>query len=282
MRALPRRLAVHPPPVEPDLAGLRRHRAADQVEDRRLARAVRPDQRRDRALRHGEGRAVDGPHAAEAPLEPLHLEERLGGGRRRGRRRRLALAQVDAGQPLAREAGLAARAPALDPAVDRGDDAPRQEQHDEHEQAAEDQEPRVAAAELVVAGLVQPLDDERAEHRPPERGPPAEQQRQDDLDAQQDVEHPQRVDEADVVAVDAARHPHEDGARHEREDLVGRRAHAHGRGLVLVLADRDQAHAELVAPDPPARPAARRPAGPSASSRRASTGTRRSRSGSAA
>ena len=135
--------------------------------------------------------------------------------------------------------------------VGGGDDASRQEQDHEREQPAEYQETSIAAAELVVARLVEPLDDERAEHRPPERGPPAEQQREDDLHAQQDVEHPERVYEADVVAVDAARHSDEDGARHEREDLVRRGGHADRRRLVLVLADRDQAHAELVAPDPP-------------------------------
>src|SRR5215210_707218 len=71
VRAPPRRLPVDPLPVEPDLAGLRGHRAADQVEHRRLPRAVRADQRRDRALRDGERRAIHGVHAAEALLEAL-------------------------------------------------------------------------------------------------------------------------------------------------------------------------------------------------------------------
>src|SRR5215207_7389743 len=249
--ALPGRLAVDPAALEPDLAGVRHHRPADEVEHRRLAGAVRPDQRRNRLLGHLERGPVDRADAAEALLEPLHLKQRLGIRRWSRRLRRLALAQVDSRQALAGEARLAARAPALDPVAGGRDNPLREEQNDERQQAAEDQEARVAAAELLVRRLVEPLDDEGAENRSPERHPPAEQQRQDDLDAQEDVEHPERVDERDVVAVDAAGHPDEDGARGEGEDLVRRRAHPDRCGLVLVLADRHQAHAELVAPDPP-------------------------------
>ena len=60
-----------------------------------------------------------------------------------------------------------------------------------HQQPAEQEQPRVAAAEVRCwHDLVERLDQERAEHRPPQRAPAAEQQRQDDLDADQDVNIP--------------------------------------------------------------------------------------------
>ena len=52
--------------AEPDhLATIRRRVAGDQVEQRGLARAVRPDQRRDDARRAAQGHVVDGLQAAE-------------------------------------------------------------------------------------------------------------------------------------------------------------------------------------------------------------------------
>jgi hypothetical protein len=47
----------------------------NQVEDRRLAGAVRPDDGEDLALVHLEGDAVDGLDAAEVDREPVGLEE---------------------------------------------------------------------------------------------------------------------------------------------------------------------------------------------------------------
>src|SRR3954451_4474694 len=90
-----------------------------------------------------------------------------------------------------------------------------------------------------------------APHRPPQRPAAAEQHRQDDLHRDDDVEHPARVDEVEVVGVDAARHRQEHRPRDEAEDLVRRRGDPDRRGLVLVLAHRDQAHAELRPADPP-------------------------------
>ena len=69
------------------------------------------------------------------------------------------------------QAGLAARA-ATQFSSDSiaGQHTLRQEQDDhEHEQTAEEQQPGVAAAEVVVGELVERLDDEGAEHRPPQR-----------------------------------------------------------------------------------------------------------------
>ena len=156
-------------PVEPDLAGLGRHRAADQVEDGGLAGAVGPDQRRDRAL----GTVNDAPSTARTPpkllLEPLHLEQRpaSGGGRAGAGAGRAHAARPPVSRSPTSPALPRARQRSIQP-LGGGNDAPRHEQHDERQQAAEDQQPGVPAAELVVAGLVEPLDDERAEHRPPD------------------------------------------------------------------------------------------------------------------
>ena len=67
------------PAVEPDLAGVGPHEPVDQVEGGRLPRPVGSDQRSDRPLCDREREIVDGPYAAEALLEPLHLEQRAGG-----------------------------------------------------------------------------------------------------------------------------------------------------------------------------------------------------------
>ena len=75
VRALPRRQAVDRLPVEPDLAGVRRHRPVDDVEERRLAGAVRTDQGGDRSLLDLERAAVEGAQAPEAPLDAPHFEQ---------------------------------------------------------------------------------------------------------------------------------------------------------------------------------------------------------------
>ena len=88
-----------------------RHRAADQVEDRRLARAVRADQRGDRALGHGERAAVDGAQAAEVLLEALDLAAARG----RSAPAAAALGPLAQLEPRADQARLAARAARLEP-----------------------------------------------------------------------------------------------------------------------------------------------------------------------
>ena len=62
--------------VEPDRAAVGALEARDDVEERRLARAVRADQRRDRAALDDEARAVDRAHAAVALLDAFDLEDR--------------------------------------------------------------------------------------------------------------------------------------------------------------------------------------------------------------
>jgi hypothetical protein len=61
--------------VEPDAAAARRIDQADQVEDGRLARAIRADDGEHLARLQCERHAVDRPHAAEADAEVLDLKE---------------------------------------------------------------------------------------------------------------------------------------------------------------------------------------------------------------
>ena len=154
----------------------------------RLARAVRPDQRRDRALRHDERAAVDRRQAAEALAQarapraacrPLRV--RRPGGRARSR-------QLQPRAPT--RPALPARAARLEPSADGRDDPAAAGRCT----TSAIRPPKISSRALpppsvVVGDLVERLDDERAEHRPPQRRPAAEQHGQHDLDAEQDVEH---------------------------------------------------------------------------------------------
>src|SRR2546422_166203 len=66
--------------AEPDLAAVGGHEAADHVEERRLAGAVRSDETRDRAFADGERAAAERFDAAEALGDAGDAEE-LGRGR---------------------------------------------------------------------------------------------------------------------------------------------------------------------------------------------------------
>ena len=63
---------------ENDLAGIGRKESGDQVEDRRLPRAVRPDQRLDRSRGDIEGEVVDGLEAADPRAAPPDRKKRDG------------------------------------------------------------------------------------------------------------------------------------------------------------------------------------------------------------
>ncbi len=73
------RMPVIGAPVDAHFAGRGRQLAEDAVEQRRLARAVRPDQAEDLAFAHVEGDAVDGADAAEGLRQVAHLEDRAHG-----------------------------------------------------------------------------------------------------------------------------------------------------------------------------------------------------------
>src|SRR5512141_882938 len=70
------RHAVDLRPPENDLAGVGWKETGDQVEDRRLPRAVRPDQRLDRSRGDVEGKVVDGLQAAEPLADPPDRKKR--------------------------------------------------------------------------------------------------------------------------------------------------------------------------------------------------------------
>src|SRR5512143_58879 len=72
------RHAVDLRPPENDLAGIGRKEPGDQVEDRRLPGAVRPDQRLDRSRGDFDGEVVDGLEAAEPLADPPDRKKRHG------------------------------------------------------------------------------------------------------------------------------------------------------------------------------------------------------------
>src|SRR6266540_2117248 len=251
MGAAPGVQAIDALPVEPDLAGVLAHHAVDQVEGGRLARAVLADQPGDRPLAHGEGEVVDGPEPAEALAQSLHLEERCGLGRPA-----VSALPYDGRHAGGTEVDLAGDdvAPALARGHGRGQgryDATRHEQDDGGHDPAEDDEPESRlGAEVDVRLLVQDRDPERAVDGAHDGAASADQGREHGLDAEEDVVHALRVDEGQGIRIDPAGYAYEHRARDEREHLVDGSADPHRACFVLVLANRDQAHPELRAPDP--------------------------------
>ena len=129
-----------------DAAGARRQEAGDDGEQRRLAGAVRPDQRGDAARLGGERRLVDGEQAAEA-------------FRHRSRR-------AEAAQPWRAPLATVAAADAVAQVGEQAGDAARRERHDQDQHAAVDDEiepGRVAGHEL--GDLAERPDHQRAEQR---------------------------------------------------------------------------------------------------------------------
>src|SRR5512140_1099856 len=77
-------LDLRPPENDPAAIGMKESR--DQVEDRRLPCAVRPDQRLDRSRRDIEGEVVDGLEAAEPLADPADRKKRHGASSSTGSR----------------------------------------------------------------------------------------------------------------------------------------------------------------------------------------------------
>ena len=75
--------------VENDLAGIRREHAVDQIEQRRFAGAVRPDQAEDFARLDDEAQIVYGLQAAEALADAVEIEQRRHSSTRFSRGKRL-------------------------------------------------------------------------------------------------------------------------------------------------------------------------------------------------
>jgi hypothetical protein len=76
--------------VEADLSGVGAQGAGDEIEQRGLARAVRPHDADQLAFRQREADVADGAHPAEALADARHLEEWRADGRPRLRAQRLA------------------------------------------------------------------------------------------------------------------------------------------------------------------------------------------------
>jgi hypothetical protein len=103
--------------------------------------------------------------------------------------------------------------------LDRGQDAPGQQHHDDQEQRRIGDQVDLAAAEPVGEELLGRLQDDRAEDRAPQRAPSAKEGHQYDRDGDQRVDRELRVDEALVVGPDRADHRREPDADREDEQL---------------------------------------------------------------
>src|SRR5215510_11723084 len=124
MRPLPRVQPIDPLAGEPDLTRVGPQRVVDQIEQRRLAGAVGPDQTSDGALGYGERGTVDGPDAAEPALQALHLQQWNVGWERRHRLAILGDREGAAGlDPGTDQTGLAASTPPHEQPRGRGQDA---------------------------------------------------------------------------------------------------------------------------------------------------------------
>ena len=84
-----RRLAGDVDAAKYDLPGIRLEHAVDQIEQRRLAGAVRPDEAENFALFDGEAQIVHGLQPAEAPADAVEFEDRRHSSTRLVRGKRL-------------------------------------------------------------------------------------------------------------------------------------------------------------------------------------------------
>ena len=228
-RDLVRLLAGDVLAVEHDAgAGLGLVDAGNQVEERALARAVRPDDAAHLALLHGQIDLRDGGEAAEPLGQVLDLKQH---------RRPLLLR-------TALRLALADRleAPPHEEVVDDAADAARHEDDHQHDHRAEHQH---AVLVVVAREVVDDRHDDRADHAAPDVADAAEHHHQ------QQRHH---LDDGVVVRVQEAgrhvRHQAAGAARVERADhegdhLVFRHVDAARRGRERVLADRLEGAADV-------------------------------------
>jgi hypothetical protein len=95
------------------------------------------------------------------------------------------------------------RAPPPPSFPQRRQDPPRQQEHDDQEDRRVADQVELGRAEPVREVLLRGHQDERAEHRPPQRALAAEERHQHHADRHQRVDGELRVDERDVVRPDA-------------------------------------------------------------------------------
>src|SRR6266850_4568602 len=132
-------------------------------------------------------------------------------------------------------------------ALGEGHDAARLDDGDEHDEGAVDQEVDglARAAEIDARPLPEGDEDGRPDERAPEGADAAEHGHQADQDAQRGGKHRVRVDEEDVLRVEAAPERGEGGRQRHGPLLVRGHGDTQARRRVLVLADGAQviAHA---------------------------------------
>ena len=106
---------------------------------------------------------------------------------------------------------------------ERRQDPPRQQEHDHEEHPGVADEVELARAEPVGEVLLRGHEDERADHRAPERALAAEVDHQHHPDRDERVDRELRVDEREVVGPDSSDHARDPGAEREGEHLRARR-----------------------------------------------------------
>src|SRR5882672_3030131 len=124
-------------------------------------------------------------------------------------------------------------------ALGEGHDAARLDDGDQHDERAVDQEIDgfARAAEIDARPLSEGDEDGRPDERAPEGADAAEHGHQADQDAQRGGKHRVRVDEEDVLRVEAAPERGEGGGQRHGPLLVRGHGDTQARCCVLVLAD---------------------------------------------
>ena len=249
-RARIRRLAAKSAPSKRTRPALRLDRAGNDVEQRRLAGAVRPDQADDLAVGDGKRHAV----------------ERLR-GRRSARRCREAQAS------LAAAAHRAARAGALreqrQQALGREQDH-RAEQRAQHDLVAD-------RHERLEHQLVDQIDDDRAHERAGDRAVAAEDRGDDRQHRPQSGERVVGLEEVDVVRVERAHDAGHECGQEQHQRLQQRAVDADGARRLLAVVHRAQRQAVVAVADPRIDRARTRAPASARSSRRRSCSRNRCR-----
>ncbi len=242
---------MHPHPgdvavVEADFSAIRRDEPGEHVEERRLARAVRPDQAMELAGHHVQVDVVGGDERAEALVQSAHREDRRGGIELR----RALVPRRDGGR-AGRDAPAHQR-PALpsEDALHEALDALGRAEREGHDDRREQQPPILGdRAQLVLQG--------QEGDRAPERA--------EELMHAAKHRHQQRVAgvlPAQIVGVSAAQQKREQSAgvahehRRDRERLKPEREGAVAKAShpLFVVAQRLQRAAERRMGDPPQQP----------------------------
>jgi hypothetical protein len=217
--------------AEPRPAAVGGEEGGEDVEERRLAGAVRPDDRAELAARDRERHAVDRRERAEVLGQILDLEQDLPGRRREARCRR---GRGGPGRPRRDARAGAVQAAGAAQTLDDPHD-PVGGEHDEgDEDHAEVDEPVLGPRRERVAHE----DEDRRAHGGADEAPHAAHERhRDDLAGHRDVER-LRVGEVEQERVEGAGEPAEGARDDERGELVALDVVADEARPRLVLADR--------------------------------------------